>query len=359
MRAVRESVYRIVVSSIVFIPLAMGAMLSRAHASPGGTIQGPLLQGTEHDGAWLRGTQLVGILPRATPGKGGKRDILVEIHGFRGDTVDAVRRDVGRGLTARVALHPRDLVGLEWPAEVCSTHGGCQPIVHRIAAVTQDRARNTMGAHADNGDVWLYELHYTTARNPGPRDWQNVCPRQDGHEPVGLFVDGQWDRRGGFSPRGHTFSCATGVIAKCARDWGYKPWKHAARVPWQPLHLACVRAARADYCGDGIPHTRHGTTIDLFDGHALNRSANLPGFTDEAAFDSQGAVWVQHPRYPTGTPGKTGWRFDTCQRPHPRGQRSAGAALIFVSSRPAADAEAPGERARTRASARVRPRQRL
>ena len=58
-----------------------------------------------------------------------------------------------------------------------------------------------------------------------------------------------------------TFACtATGVAAKCARTWGYKPWKTepisfvtprdvpdpTASIPFAPFYDACLVAARAD-----------------------------------------------------------------------------------------------------------------
>lgn len=368
MRANQESVCRIVIYRVVFVMMALAALAPRAHASQRTDrvkIQGPSLQGSEHDGAWLRGMRLAGMIPRATPGgpEGpGGSDVLVEILGFRGESVDAVRYDLDRGTQERTVLHPRALLGLQWADEVCLADGACKRVLHRIAAVTRDPSHNTMPAHGDNGDIWLYELHYTTAEDPAPEDWHNACPAGADREPLGLFVDGRWDRRGGWQPGGFTFSCAAGVIAKCARGWGYKPWKRlsvpgAGPISLRPLHLACVRAARADYCGDGIPHTVEGTPADLADRYGLNTLDREPGFTAEAAFGTRKASWVERPRHPTGSPGKRGWHFGTCTRPYPDPDADADdgddAALIYVWSRPQ---EAPQ---RAGASAPVSPRQPL
>jgi hypothetical protein len=116
---------------------------------------------------------------------------------------------------------------------------------------------------------------------------------------TGLFVSGVWDATGARSERttsagleiDATFSCPIGVIAKCVL-WGYRPW---AQDP--ALHQACTRMARADYCGDGVPHTRNGTLIDMFDGIGIQQRAGAEGFSFEAGWGPDGAVCVREPRY--------------------------------------------------------------
>jgi hypothetical protein len=343
MIAHRKSVSRIIVLPILLMWCSLSTSILEAHASistRGAKIQGPELQGTGSDGRWLRGPRLVGVFARAAD---GASDTLLEIQSFRGDTVIAVVHDVADGSQEIVELRPSALVGMEWTDEVCASHGACQRILYRIAAAVQDSSRNTMPAHGDNGDLWLYEVHYTTALDPAPEDWQNVCPR--GEERAGFFVDGQWDDRGQFTPGGYTFSCLAGVIAKCARSWGYKPWKQlpagdGSLVPLQPLHLACTRAARADYCGDGASHTRDGTLVDMFDVYGFNVREDVPGFAEESTFDEHGALSVSVPRWPMATPTETGWRFATCERPRQIPDRAASP-LIYVWSDPGKGRDAP------------------
>jgi hypothetical protein len=110
------------------------------------------------------------------------------------------------------------------------------------------------------------------------------------------------------APGGYTFACTTGVVAKCARTWGYKPWKRlqdgfGELIDIRPMHQACTRAARADYCGDGISHTRDGTMIDMFDAHGFNRRERHPAFVREAGFTPNGARWVARQRWPMQLPG--------------------------------------------------------
>ena len=46
-------------------------------------------------------------------------------------------------------------------------------------------------------------------------------------------------------------------------------------------HQACTRMLRADYCGDGTPHTVDGTLINIYDGIGIQRD------TDDWAFEAE------------------------------------------------------------------------
>lgn len=108
-------------------------------------------------------------------------------------------------------------------------------------------------------------------------------------------------------PEGHpgregaiTLTCASGAVGKCVR-FGYKPW---ARGPHgedlAPYHAACVRMVRADYCGDGVAHTKNGTSIDLYDHIGVQRDEdrnNDQEFPLEAGWSPQGAVCLAHTRW--------------------------------------------------------------
>src|SRR5690242_10952997 len=63
-------------------------------------------------------------------------------------------------------------------------------------------------------------------------------------------------------------------------------------------YQACVRLVRADYCGDGVGHTRNGAPIDLFDRVGIQADEPAPGMTLEAAFGPDGAACVRHTRLP-------------------------------------------------------------
>lgn len=258
----------------------------------------------------------------------------IEITRFAGDTVHATVRDE-TGQPRATRLHPRDLTGITWTSSACDG-ARCETIIHRIVEVAPDTSTNTMVHHGDNSDVWLYRVEYSLASAPG--QWHGACQGDTGNA-MGIFVNGQWSQDGTWQPAGWTFSCPSGVVSKCVRSWGYKPWKTLRSpahgdVDLLPLHLACVRAARADYCGDGISYTRDGTLVDMFDVYGFNVPEHLPGFAEESTFDEQGAISVSFPRWPNATPTATGWRFDACERPRQVTPQRRVTALIHVWSDP-------------------------
>ena len=75
------------------------------------------------------------------------------------------------------------------------------------------------------------------------------------------------------SPEVNLSCVGLGAVAKCV-ELGYHPWRPDSR----PLHTACVRMVRADYCGDNHGFTTAGTMIDVQD-------IGLPG---SAPFQSLG-----------------------------------------------------------------------
>ncbi|WP_428265041.1 ADYC domain-containing protein [Haliangium sp.] len=252
------------------------------HHPQGRALTATLLPAREQP--WLEGERLRGRL------EGGR---LVEITTFAGETVHARRFEATTAHWTSLRLHPSELVGLRWSESRCRENA-CTRRWFRIAAVARDHSQNTMPAHGSNRDVWLYRVE--SASSPNPKTWQPVCTRTPGDTDMGIFVPGRWAHDGSWHAGGYTFSCARGVIAKCARTWGYKPWRTLAlpeqgSVALRPLHLACVRAARADYCGDGVSHTRDGVRIGLSDRYSLNPTAP-PGARIESRFDEAGAVHV-------------------------------------------------------------------
>jgi hypothetical protein len=97
-----------------------------------------------------------------------------------------------------------------------------------------------------------------------------------------------------------SITCLGGVEAKCLR-WGYHPWKSApvGGASLAPYFEACIRLARADYCGDGQATTREGTSIDAYDRVGImSRTPNLPDYAFEAGFGADGATCVHHARIP-------------------------------------------------------------
>lgn len=143
-------------------------------------------------------------------------------------------------------------------------------------------------------------LHSLSVRAAGSGEWQNACePDREGHR-EGFPLLGRWSDDGRLheDPSRFFLTCTSGAQAKCVR-FGYKPWKQAPDgAPLEPLYEACVHMARADYCGDGVPSTRDGTQIDIFDEHGVQTSESGPDFRFEAGWAPTGAVCVAHTRIP-------------------------------------------------------------
>lgn len=249
---------------------------------------------------WLHGPILVGVMPDQR----GKSTNLIHLLDFRGDAIGAFVWTRTTGWQRR-DLHPRDLIGMSWLEYRCDSAMSCPWVTYRIVAAERDSATNTMPEHGDNSDIWLYQVEYRRAGSPVQQWWRPACTEDRQGRTHGLFVNGTWRADGSRRTDGYTFACTSGVIAKCARDWGYKPWKRLVskaghHIDLRSLHQACVRAARADYCGDGISHTRDGTLIDMLDTYGLNVRDSGRDFHVEAGFAEAGATWVQRTRYPIG-----------------------------------------------------------
>ena len=112
---------------------------------------------------------------------------------------------------------------------------------------------------ADGSPTYLYSVYYM---NPASQQWIAACPSDETGRPRAMAVPIDPRVRTPEARKKIAFACtASGVAAKCARTWGYKPWKPGMA----PFYDACLIAARADYCQDEQSHTRDGTLVDLFD----------------------------------------------------------------------------------------------
>jgi len=174
------------------------------------------------------------------------------------------------------AIRGPDLVG----AEIAMTIGGTAAIIARIDAVLQDEKAVTP-------DIQLYDL---SARD-GQGNWQPACgvdPFGGRHAILQRAPDGSL-----------AIWCTEGAHAKCIR-LGYRPWATGPDgQSLRPMHSACTRMLRADYCGDNRPTTRTGMYVDLRDIFGIQVRTEDPGeFRFEAAWDEHGAICVAHPRVP-------------------------------------------------------------
>ena len=148
--------------------------------------------------------------------------------------------------------------------------------------------------------ISLYSVAVLSDAGPIP-----LCGTANGSPVPALALNGYWDKTSSYveDSSSFTFGCINAAVGKCVM-WGYKPWETAAECRnnscrtrnLQDWHLACVRLVRADYCGDGISHTRSGTRINVYDQLGIQQSAN-PGWAMEAEWRHDGAACINHTRW--------------------------------------------------------------
>jgi len=145
------------------------------------------------------------------------------------------------------------------------------------------------------GEVYLYTVN---AQNPTTAQWENVCQPDREWLAKAIPLSGQWDGTGTYHDDGKvTFACTNSALAKCVR-WGYKPWKTLQGKSLRDYHLACARMVRADYCGNGVGHTKDGTKIDVYDPLGIQKREQKSGMIFEAAWSPRGAVAINKTRFP-------------------------------------------------------------
>lgn len=144
-----------------------------------------------------------------------------------------------------------------------------------------------------DGDVLLYTL---SVKDPQTSQWVSYCnPDKDGVK-AGFPLKGSWNSNGVHQNDDlFIITCTSGVIGKCVR-FGYKPWKKGPNGEslWD-YHQACTRLVRADYCGNGIGHTKEGTQIDIIDRifYKLDDNKTL---AFEAGWGTDGAICLAKTR---------------------------------------------------------------
>jgi hypothetical protein len=118
-----------------------------------------------------------------------------------------------------------------------------------------------------------------------------------------VIVRGWWDAKASWvaAPGALTLSCSAaqpsttqssdfdGAVAKCTR---YDPATRA------DMFLACIRMERADYCGDGHPHTVSGTRVVAYDAADPMTAAECrDGQCFEATWSKDGVVCLARTRW--------------------------------------------------------------
>jgi hypothetical protein len=258
-------------------------------AQPGMTLQGMTLQGMTLQGMTLQGMTLQGMnLDGAT---------------LSGNTLQHLRVERGEVVAERgsATLRGTALVGAHLYAQARNlTTGAATSVEYRITAIS---AEDSQYDPTNTGHTYVYTLEQLVGDTGA---WQPACPADTDGRRVAIPLAAVWDEHGdrSVSPSQFTFGCTTGVIAKCYR-WGYRPWV-TGYGDLAAMHWTCTRLARGDYCGNGIPHTHDGTTINVWDtlpapGPIQRHGLLTPlGMIFEAGWNTGGAVCMSHARWALG-----------------------------------------------------------
>jgi hypothetical protein len=270
---------------------ACEVVTTSAVEQPGINMQGINMQGINMQGINLQGMTMQGI---SLDGVTLSGDALHAVHVERGELIAM------RGSTT---LRGAALVGAHLHAEVRNlavTPPATAVAEYRITAIEPERSQYDP---THTGNTFLYTLEQWV---DDTGSWQPACaPDVDGRA-VAIPLAATWDEHGDRIEPGSqfTFGCTTGVIAKCYR-WGYRPWV-TGYGDLTAMHWTCTRLARADYCGVGVPHTRNGTSINVWDNlpapGPIQRHGGLLGLPPlgmlfEAGWNTQGAVCLSHSRW--------------------------------------------------------------
>lgn len=145
-------------------------------------------------------------------------------------------------------------------------------------------------ASAAQPGLWLYAADLWDA----VAGWQAACTDGDGHPTEAILLSDVWDPQSGdrITPRpagALTLACRGAALAKCV-EFGYAPWKTQPGVSMADYHQACTRMVRADYCGDGVPHTVNGTKIHVLDEIGVQKADPDVDYVVEAEWGPDGAV---------------------------------------------------------------------
>jgi hypothetical protein len=279
------------ICSVALSTVVVGCAVEPATGSveqPGINMQGINMQGINMQGINMQGMAMQGFsVDGATLGGAALANVRIERGELVGEQGGATLR--GAALAGAHLFAQARNIAVSPPTSAS--------IEYRITAITPEAAQYDP---THTGNTFLYTLEQWVADSS---TWQSACTADaDGKSlaiPVAAIFDEHGDRKESKSM--FTFGCTSGVIAKCYR-WGYRPWV-TGYGDLVSTHWACTRLARADYCGDGTPHTRNGTSVDVWDRLSapgpIQRRVLVPalGMLFEAGWNTTGAVCMSRARW--------------------------------------------------------------
>jgi hypothetical protein len=207
--------------------------------------------------------------------------------------------------------------------------GNCQTISDLVLRCPVKPTPGAAGADTQFCGHWLSEV-------PTPTVWVYLVNGKPDPNNGGF-------RFGSVGPQGAFVACsvsdptnpdewewnALGAIGKCLL-WPRGPngvgWIPTSSNDTQLAFNACLRAVRADYCGEGVTHTVDGTQIDLY-GVTEKHSSNPP-YLLEATWNERGALCIIHARWARLSPTCRGhFTHVLGQPPPPPVSRDGGVAM--------------------------------
>jgi len=235
-----------------------------ATASADQVANGVQLNGVQLNGVQLNGVQLNGVQ-------------------LGGVTLQNARLDgsqiVADNENGTSNVHGNDLIG----AELIGTSQDGDPLTLRIVNVDH--------GSPPNQDVWYYVVDVVNA-NGGTAA---LCVDESQNQVAAIPLAGRWSLDQGVAgggshiddPSSFTFACQGAALGKCV-ELGYKPWDVVKGQSLAPFHQTCTRVIRADFCGDGTPHTQNGQLINVFD--SLSVQTDTRNWPKEASWTPDGAL---------------------------------------------------------------------
>jgi hypothetical protein len=243
------------------------------------SVQGLSVQGLSVQGLSVQGTDLVGSEYK------GVTMTSVDIRGTNGTDKTKVAYTLtnvptmSSGPGNYISVGGGSAVGHYAAAHMLDAQGNAvDDLDLYIASEAKDPAPNLFHrAQEQDSQDELYVVYFF---HKWSGQWVSLCPY---HTATGMASAMALPEDPG-DPNKFIFACtATGVAAKCARGWGYRPWAETTAYDfnpaanfgagaWEPktfklrdYYNVCKDAAQASYCQDGRSYTKNGTQVDLFD----------------------------------------------------------------------------------------------
>jgi hypothetical protein len=277
---------------------------SAAQRPPSTPIPQTCLCGAQDHEWGEQGTELQGIaIPTTCQGRAVRVPVtsfsLEGIYSASGTIANArVKEGQLVGVKAGgVAMRPNDWVNVEFSSRVQCTDSDDKWIVRaRIKGIVWP-AQQASHSEANSSETPVYDVELLDASG-GKENWIPAC--KAGERAVPFSQVWKTDGSRTTETQNFTFACLNAAIGKCYKQWKYVPWNTTTTPPGDVLHQACTRMARADYCGDGTPHTRDNHPVDVWDSAGmLTRSTTMPGGVSgtaafEAAWNERGALCFNH-----------------------------------------------------------------